>query len=581
MKIKYLLSIIGLGSCAISLAQGPSPIRLNQVGYYPQSEKVAIVESEVNAKTFTLTNAAGKVIWSGKAVCQNTSPWSGKARSVIDFSKVQKPGKYKLHAGKYSQPVLISKNAFEQVAEKGMKAFYLQRTAMPIDAKYAGIYARPSAHPDTSVVVHPSAASESRPAGTIISSPYGWYDAGDFNKYIVNSGFTIGMLLTSYELNPDYYDQLNLNIPESGDDVPDFLDEIMYNLKWMITMQDPFDGGVYHKLTTPEFEAFIMPRDCKQTRYVVQKSTQATLDFAATMALASRIYKKYPKYQSFADSITEKAEAAFVWAFQNPDIYYDQDGNSQKYEPKISTGKYDDNDAADEFYWAATELYFTTDQGVFRKIAQQCQPKEFNLPVWGELSGLGTYEWFIQSLISNDAIAQQMAAALKPSFLAELDKQLASVPTSCYHTPFGNTPEQYTWGSNGEMCAGMGVALLFANRLTGEDKYLTGAIETANYLLGCNATGYCFVTGIGNYSSKHPHQRLSSADGIEAPLPGFLVGGPNRGQQDKAPYLPAYPSDYPDESYMDNEGSYASNEIAINWNAYLVALMGGIDAVER
>jgi endoglucanase len=70
----------------------------------------------------------------------------------------------------------------------------------------------------------------------------------------------------------------------------------------------------------------------------------------------------------------------------------------------------------------------------------------------------------------------------------------------------------------------------------------------------------------------HPHQRLSAADGITDPLPGFLIGGPNRGQQDKE-YVPEYPSSIPDESYMDHEGSYASNEVAINWNAYLVNLL--------
>ena len=74
--------------------------------------------------------------------------------------------------------------------------------------------------------------------------------------------------------------------------------------------------------------------------------------------------------------------------------------------------------------------------------------------------------------------------------------------------------------------------------------------------------------------------RLSSADGIEAPIPGLLVGGPNPGQQDISSGL-KYPSKQPDESYLDEEGSYASNEIAINWNASLVALAGWIDAVAK
>jgi len=137
-------------------------------------------------------------------------------------------------------------------------------------------------------MVHPSAASTKRPAGTIISSPKGWYDAGDYNKYIVNSGFTLGLILQSYQLHQDRFNALNLQIPESDNKIPDILDEMMYNLEWMLTMQDPTDGGVYHKLTTPNFEGFVMPEDCKQQRYVVQKTTTAALDFAATQRIPEK-----------------------------------------------------------------------------------------------------------------------------------------------------------------------------------------------------------------------------------------------------------------------------------------------------
>lgn len=580
MKKLIISAILGLGACAM-MAQGPSPIRLNQVGYYPQSEKVAVVEQDAKAKSFSLTDAKGKIVWSGKATSQSVSPWSGKVRSIVDFSAVTKPGKYTLRAGKYSQPVIIAEHAMAEVAQKGMKAFYLQRTGMPIEEKYAGVYARPAAHPDTHVLVHPSAASECRPAGTVISSPYGWYDAGDFNKYIVNSGFTIGTLLTAYELYPEYFNQMDLNIPESGDEVPDFLDEIMYNLKWMVTMQDPTDGGVYHKLTTPNFEGFVMPATCKQPRYVMQKSSQAALDFAATLALAARIYKPYAKYQPLVNQFVPQAEKAYAWAVRNQNVLYDQPGNNLKYEPKCNTGMYDDSLSVDEFFWASTELYLSTGQNGYLEQARACAPKQFTLPVWGELAGLGTYEWIAQSFVSNDQDVQQMADALKPSMLAKLDASLAEVPTASFHAPHGNHASDFIWGSNAEMCAGQGLAMMFAHKLTGDARYLTGAIEDANYLLGCNALGYCFVTGFGTFSTRHPHQRLSAADGIDDPLPGFLAGGPNKGQQDKAPYLPAYPSDYPDESYMDHEGSYASNEIAINWNGYLVALMGCLDAVAK
>ena len=565
---------LGLLSTSCTSAQS---IKVNQVGYYPSETKVAVIEPTVTAKSFVLKDAKGKKVWSGKAVRTSVSPFTQKVRQVVDFSTVKTPGTYTFVAGKEEQKVVIKENAFADVAKAAMKAFYLQRTGMPIEAKYAGAYARPAAHMDDKVVVHPSAASPLRPAGTVISSPYGWYDAGDFNKYIVNSGFTIGVLLQAYEINKVYADKMNLVIPESEDAVPDFLDEVMYNLKWMITMQDPYDGGVYHKLTTPNFEGFEMPVNCHQTRYVVQKSTQASLDFAASLAQAARIYSAYPKYQSFAKEAVKAAERAYAWAVKNPTFYYDQNGNNQKYSPKVNTGMYDDKASADEFFWAATELYLTTKQNSYFEQAKSFMPQSYRVPTWGEVSGLGVQQWINQSLLGKLDGIDFPVEKMKADLLAFCDDCMLRMPTSSFNAPHGNRVQDFPWGSNSEMCAGQGIALTYAYTLTKDHKYLSAAIADADYLLGRNATGYCFVTGFGTKQVMHPHQRLSEADGIDAPLPGFLAGGPNPGQQDIA-NVTTYPSKAADESYTDDMNSYASNEIAINWNAYLVGLMMTIDA---
>lgn len=564
--------LLSTSSCTIAQS-----IKVNQVGYYPSETKVAVIEPTVTAKSFTLKDAKGKKVWSGKAVRTSVSPFTQKVRQVVDFSTVKTPGTYTLVAGKEEQTVVIKENAFADVAKAAMKAFYLQRTAMPIEEKYAGVYARPAAHMDDKVVVHESAASPLRPAGTVISSPYGWYDAGDFNKYIVNSGFTIGVLLQAYEINKAYADKMNLVIPESEDAVPDFLDEVMYNLKWMITMQDPYDGGVYHKLTTPNFEGFEMPVNCHQTRYVVQKSTQAALDFAASLAQAARIYSAYPKYQSFAKEAVKAAERAYAWAVKNPNFFYDQNGNNEKYSPKVNTGMYDDKASADEFFWAATELYLTTKQASYFEQAKAFMPQSYRVPTWGEVSGLGVQQWINQSLLGKIDGIDFPVEKMKADLLAFCDDCMLRMPTSSFNAPHGNRIQDFPWGSNSEMCAGQGIALTYAYTLTKDRKYLSAAIADADYLLGRNATGYCFVTGFGTKQVMHPHQRLSEADGIDAPLPGFLAGGPNPGQQDIA-QVTTYPSKAADESYTDDMNSYASNEIAINWNAYLVGLMITIDA---
>lgn len=561
-----------LTSCQEKEVPEGQPIQVNQVGYYPNAEKTAAIEQEGVADKYTLTDANGKTVWEGQATRQGVSPWSGKTRTIVDFSSVTTPGTYTLHAGPYTQQVIIADHAVEEVAKAGMKAFYLQRTGMAIEEQYAGIYARPAAHPDTLVYIHASAATKKRPADTVISSPYGWYDAGDFNKYIVNSGFTIGAMLDVYAQAPEYFNAWDLNIPESQNMTADFLDEIMYNLKWMITMQDPSDGGVYHKLTTPSFEAFIMPVEAKQPRYVVQKSTCASLDFAATLAQSARVFMDMPDYADWTPKAIEAAEKAYQWAFKNPTVMYRQNEMNEKFEPKVFTGTYDDEDPTDEFFWAATELYLTTGKEVYLKDAKAYAPKEFVLPVWGNLGGLGTFEWI-------NAGNTEMMKLLTPSLIAYADKQLATTATSCFQSPFGNVTEDFHWASIPEGCAGMGLCLMYAYKVTGDEKYLQGALQNVDYMLGRNAVGYCFVTGFGTKPVMHPHQRLSAADGIEAPLPGFLSGGPNHGQQDIATVQAEYPSNHPDESYLDNQNSYASNEIAINWNAYLVALTGWVDAV--
>ena len=164
---------------------------------------------------------------------------------------------------------------------------------------------------------------------------------------------------------------------------------------------------------------------------------------------------------------------------------------------------------------------------------------------------------------------------------AYCDAAIQDVATSSFQSPYGNKPTDFGWGCLAEFCCCQAMALLYADKVMGETKYRRYALQNADYLLGRNATGYCYVTGFGDKSPMHPHHRPSEADGVDAPFPGMLVGGPNPGQQDKRDLGPAvYPSNVPDESYVDAMQSYASNEIAINWNASLVAFLCWLDALE-
>src|SRR5690606_25848231 len=236
-------------------------------------------------------------------------------------------------------PFSIKDSINNDLAKATMKAFYFQRASTALPEEFAGKWHRSAGHPDDKVLIHPSAASAARPAGTIISAPRGWYDAGDYNKYIVNSGITTATLLSTYEDFPEYVKEINLSIPESTNKTPDLLDEILWNVRWMLSMQDPTDGGVYHKLTTAEFSGMVMPHEDTAPRFVVQKSTAAALNLAAVAAQASRVLRRYPEAApGLADSCYQASLAAWNWAQKNPNVAYNQNEMNTKYEPKVTTG---------------------------------------------------------------------------------------------------------------------------------------------------------------------------------------------------------------------------------------------------
>ena len=556
-------------------------IRRNQVGYAPQQEKIIVVEGMNPDGKLRVTTPEGRTL-KPKATRKAVSPWSGKTRYIIDLGKLTTAGRYHVTLGAEQCDITVADHPLRDVASSALRLFYLIRSGVPINK--GGAFNRPLGHPDTRVLVHNSAASPARPTGTVISSSFGWYDAGDYNKYVVNSAFSIGLMFVAYEQHRDYFEHLRTDIPESNNQTPDFLDEMMFNLRWFLTMQDPFDGGVYHKLTTPNFEGFIMPTECKQQRYVVQKSVTATLDFAAVMADAARLFEPYQQdYPGFSAQAAAMAERAYQWATANPTAFYRQE---QLKDPAVTTGTYSDMNARDEFFWAATALYRLTGKLHYLNDARQYQPERFTTPTWGNVASLGAYEWltFKQFNVKVADTQAEAVSALCEKMQAQLnsycDEAVKDVATSCFNSPYGNKPRDFGWGCLAEFCCCQGMALLMADKMTGTDHYRTFALQNADYLLGRNATGYCYVTGFGDLSPMHPHHRPSAADNVEAPFPGMLVGGPNPGQQDKRDMHNAtYPSNYPDESYIDDAESYASNEIAINWNASLVAFLCWLDAI--
>ncbi len=554
-------------------------IRLNQLGYYPNTSKIAIVTGKVAYESFCIVSADGEdTLYEGGLGREMKSAYSSTVTRIADLSPFRKTGEFvlRIRGLKQSFPFRIDNSVYNELGKAVLKGFYYQRSSMALEEKYAGKWNRGAGHSDAVVLIHPSAVTDDRPAGTKISSPGGWYDAGDYNKYIVNSGITMYTLLSAFEDFPNYYDTLQINIPESKDKLPDILNEVLYNLRWMFTMQDPFDGGVYHKCTNAEFDGMVMPGVTKTSRYVVQKSTAATLDFAAVMAQAARVFKKFKsQLPRLADSCLKASANAWLWALKHPAVEYDQARLNKEYKPDIGTGAYSDKLLADEWMWAASEIFVTSKNKMYFEVIEQNINDSVGLPSWSNVRMLAYYT-MLRYQDNLPKYASEMVQVMRKRLLKLADEYLNRVSSNAFATVMGQSRRDFVWGSNA-VAANQGILLINAYFLNGEKKYIFGALSNLDYLLGRNATGYCFVTGFGTKSPMHPHHRPSVADGIDEPVPGLLVGGPNPGRQDKCHYL----FTDPETSYVDSDCAYASNEVAINWNAPMVYLVNAIEAFKH
>jgi endoglucanase len=435
----------------------------------------------------------------------------------------------------------------EELARFLTKSYYYQRASQELYARYAGQWSRQAGHADTRVAFHPSSGHTEG----FLSSPGGWYDAGDYNKYIVNAGISVGQLLMAYWAAPEIFIDGTLDIPESGNGQNDLLDEVKYELDWMKTMQDS-DGGVFFKITSKEFCGMVMPEDDDLPRWVVGKSTTSALDFAAVMAMASRVYATYNA--GYAADCLSRAERAWDWAVRNPAIPYSNPSD-------IHTGEYGDNRLSDEFFWAAVELAIATDGKEEYKTYVQQHFGDYSTvtePSWGFVAPLGVMTLaFAPDVCGVKFRASEAIVDFGRNSLRQIEQ-----------SPDGMPYINFNWGSNSGV-ANTGVLIMSAYRLTGDKAFLKGGKAISDYLLGKNATGYCFITGvegIGTKTAMNPHHRPSVADGIAEPVPGFLVGGPNGARDDERTGV-VYPDHRPEMCYVDVTESYASNEVAINWNA--------------
>jgi endoglucanase len=558
-----ILSLLNITACAERTApvSRSEAIRLNQLGYYPDAPKHFFV-ADRSANTFELIDTATQAaVFSGPLDSLGFDTLAGEQLWQGDFSAFAQPGTYRIHVPDvgYSYPFNISDTLYTAVLRASIKSNYYQRASTDIPPAYGGRWHRAAGHPDTACLFHPSSGHTT---GTW-SAPGGWYDAGDFGKYVVNAAFPLGQYYALYEAYPTLLPDGTLQLPESGNGRSDYLDELRYEQDWLLTMQDT-DGGLFHKLTTLNFSGMVLPQAGTEPRYIIGKGTAATLDFAAASAQAARVFRELDP--AYAERCLTAAERAWAYALDHPDQVF-------RNPPDVATGEYGDRDFTDEWFWAAAELYATTGDPAYEAYART-HPPQFRMEA-GEgwrayMSNLGLFTLLERRPLRNQAYQDSLENVL----LTLADDILGRIKRLPYRQPI----DRFVWGSNSDVL-NAAMVLAHAYRLRPERRYRDGVLEATDYIFGKNATGYSFVTGYGDRTPQNIHHRQSAADDIAEPIPGFLSGGPNGNKNDAGEVT--YPPDAaPMQCWVDETPSYASNEICLNWNAPLTYVLGFLEATQ-
>lgn len=565
MKQVILLCTLFLTVAVVLAANPTTDIRLDQAGYLPDMPKLAMVVSKAPAKDFSIRKASdGTVVFLGRLTGPVEDGDSGDHVQAADFTRFTRKGTYYVEVPGVGRSwnFSIAPDVYNRVYYLAMRSYYGQRcgTAVNLGPEFPG-YTYAACHLEGAYHATSGRSGPKKTTG-------GWHDAGDYGRYIVNSGITTGTLLWTWELFGPKLGGISLNIPESGNSLPDILDEIRWNLDWMLSMQDA-DGGVWQKQTSLGFCGFIMPEKDKLVSYVIGtgkepfKSTCATADLASVMAIAARVYRPFDA--AYSGKCLKAAKRAWTWVEQHPNVIFQNP-------PGVSTGAYGDPNCGDELLWASAELHRTTGEEIYHRyfLAHYGQFRETVQVVpaegWANVAPLGLWTYLLGG--GKDAAA---ANAIRQDAIEAADRFVERTNRHGYRISM--IPRDYIWGSNG-VAANYGMQLLVANAINPDPRYVQTALENLHYLLGRNAFSLSWVAQVGANPYRHAHHRPSGADSLAEPWPGLLSGGPNQNRQD-APTknLPQLP---PAKIYLDEEASYASNETCINWNAPLVFILASV-----
>ena len=585
-----------------------SNIIVDQFGYKTNDPKIVIFaqpnvglgipSSFTPGATFELHRFSDNALmYSGSTVqwgAGATHSQSGDKAWQGTFSTFTTPGTYYIsvpggsNPGSQSFPFNIQDNVYNGVVTTSQRMFFYQRCGGNISAGNGGANWNHSACHENS---NQDLTAHLYDNGTDLGSPRdvhgGWHDAGDYGKYVPWAHATLWYLLHSVEWYPQGYPD-NTNIPESGNGVPDMLDEVKWELDWMMRMQRSSDGALFSMVNQVNYSTTGDPSTDLTQRYYSNVTTASTATGAMAFALGARIFQAYnSQYPGYSAAVSAAAVSAWNYlqanaspVYCNPTGLYANDNSSAAWDAQARVG-------------AAAELFALTGSAVY----QNYFDTHYNIPAVAD-SGF-------QPVSSPPNAADHFDPSLcEPLQLGMVSYCLAPGASSAQVTAIKNSIRNecrnyimnaqsgdpylgymydghYTWGSN-QLKASWGNQLLFAVKTSADapaslTAFANQAEEYLHYFHGRNPLNYVFLTNMGNKGANLGASNSimsiyhswftagstfdgNSGGGAVGPAPGILSGGPDKDYAPASgPVISPPQNEPPMKSYKDWGAAYPEN----------------------
>jgi hypothetical protein len=547
---------------------GPIPfIVVDQFGYPTKAAKIAVIRDPqvgydasvhftpgtiyavVDQSTGKIVKQGPPTVWSGGA----TDKVSGDKAWWFDFSDISTPGTYAvvdLDKGLQSVKFAIDDGVYRQVLKHAVRMYFYQRAGFKKTAETAGPnWADDESHMRTG---QDAQAQPWQGKGSAISRILnsqaaqskdlrgGWFDAGDFNKYTSWTARNVITLLRAYEENPDAFGD-DSGIAESGNGVPDILDEVKWAVDWLARMQNT-DGSL---LCVQGLDQASPPSAATGPSYYGPATTAASLMGAAAFAYASKIYSAHigADLRGYGNDLATRAKRAWEWANANPNVlYYNNDNTKQPGSSGLASGQQEMDDAQRLFakFQAAVYLYELTGDAFYKDFVESAYGSI--IPSWGPTQWDTDKQEVLLYYTRLPDISSKVKAAILGKFIQNITRNPDQLPMVISKTdPYRSPIKDYVWGSNEskvQQARLYQLLALYGNAATATIAE-SAALEYVHYIHGVNPLGLVYLTNMSSAGAKHSARTMfhswfahgtrweTVSDTMPGPPPGYLVGGPN------------------------------------------------------